>query len=133
MAVNRSNDAGGARTALREAMRVICTNIGVSNGFSHQNYLITKCPRSTVTYSHYNILYFAVHAFCVAFNVFRRTAVWREVSWCLLAADLVDLALEVVDYLGGYLVAEDLEQINTLIAGNRLVRRKFDALLNLLQ
>lgn len=56
---------------------------------------------------------------------------WRE--FCLLAADLVDLTLEVVDHLGGHLVAEDLEEVDALVAGDRLVRRQLDALLDLSQ
>lgn len=49
----------------------------------------------------------------------------------LVLADLVDLALQIVHHLGRHLIAEDLEQIDALVAGNRLVGGQLDALLDL--
>lgn len=47
-------------------------------------------------------------------------------------ADLVDLCLEVVDDFRGDVVAEDLEQVDPLVAWDALVGGQLDALLDLL-
>lgn len=48
-----------------------------------------------------------------------------------MAADLVDLALEVVDDLGGYLVSQDLVEVDPLVTGDRFVGRQLDTFLHL--
>lgn len=121
-----------SRPAPRGTMHVVYTKVGVSNGSSHQSDQVTKWPEAPLRTPITIFCTFAVHACYTAFTVLFRTA-WREVSWCLLATDLIDLTLEVVDHLGRHLVTEDLEQINALVTGNRLVCRQFDALLNLSQ
>lgn len=50
----------------------------------------------------------------------------------LIIADLVHLRLQVLDDLLRHLVAQNLKQINPLVAGNRLVRSQFNALLHVL-
>jgi len=49
-----------------------------------------------------------------------------------LPADLVDLRLQVADHLRRHVVAQDLEQVDGLRAGNGLVRGQLHALLDLL-
>lgn len=49
----------------------------------------------------------------------------------LIAADLVDLSLEVVDDFGGHLVSEDLVQVDPLVSGDGLVGRQLNSFLNL--
>lgn len=48
-----------------------------------------------------------------------------------MVSDLVDLSLQVVDDLGGDLVAQDLVQVDPLVEGDRLVRRQLDTFLYL--
>jgi len=49
-----------------------------------------------------------------------------------LFSDLVDLGLEVADYLWGHMVAEDLKQVDGLRSGYRLVRNQLHSFLDLL-
>lgn len=51
---------------------------------------------------------------------------------CLILSNLVDLGLQILDDFTGHLVAEDLEQIDALVAGNRLVGAQLNALLHIL-
>ena len=55
-----------------------------------------------------------------------------DVRHTLVPADLVDLALEVVDDLSWHVIAEDLEEVDPLVAGDRLVGGELDALLHVL-
>lgn len=50
-----------------------------------------------------------------------------------LVPDLVDLALEVVDDLGGNLVTQDLEQVDPLVYWDWFIRRQLNAFLYLVK
>lgn len=49
----------------------------------------------------------------------------------LLASNFVNLSLQVVDHLWWDLVAQNFEQVDTLVSGNLLIGCQFDAFLNL--
>lgn len=49
-----------------------------------------------------------------------------------VSTDLIDLTLKVVHHLGWHVFAQNLEEIDPLVAGDRFVSGQFDALLNLL-
>lgn len=49
-----------------------------------------------------------------------------------VASDLIDLRLKIVNHLGGHRIAQDVEEIDALIAGYLLVGAQLDALLHVL-
>lgn len=50
----------------------------------------------------------------------------------LISTYLIDLGLKIVHHFGWHMFAQDLEEIDSLIAGDRLVSGQFDAFLYLL-
>lgn len=56
---------------------------------------------------------------------------WNFITFQLVASDLVDLSLKIIDDFWRHLITQNLEQINALVSRDGLVGGQFDAFLDL--